>query len=75
MHCEWRGLCEQNYVTINGNVSGAAHIMITNMYNSSAIQGCYSINNGGTGTTGNKLYYISTVWCDNRFALTYSTRI
>ena len=42
---------QQNYVTINGNVSGAAHIMITNMYNSSAIQGCYSINNGGTGTT------------------------
>jgi hypothetical protein len=65
---------QKSYVTINGNVNGVAHMMITNMYNSSAIQGCYSINNYGTATTGVKLYYINTVWCNNGFALTYSTQ-
>jgi len=60
-----------NYVTVDGSVNGASHLMITNIYDPS------NKDNGravwGTSTTGVKLYYITVSGCNNGFNLQYAT--
>lgn len=60
-----------NYVTVDGSVNGASHLMITNIYNAGSKDTGRAV--WGTSTTGVKLYYITVSGCNNGFNLQYAT--
>ncbi len=64
---------QKNYVTLDGNVNGVSHLVITNIYNAGDRVAAWAISDYSFGTTGVKIYYVTVARCNNGINLSGST--